>query len=1012
MAALPSADVVLRCLVDACTSLDLDTRKNSEQLITSHLAKPGFPSTLLHIFLDEDTPLVGRHAAGVMLKRVAKEHWGCRSHDDCGDAAPQPQLIDEESKRALREGLPRGLFLSERKLTTMAGVALGEIAVYDFPTAWPTLLTDLVGVLSVDRPPAVVAAVVKCLKIISDELSDDTLLPYCDSAIRCLVGVAAHANTSPEIRRYAFMAVSKVVEFCQSVTDKVNELPPSLQEALPGFIELCASLVGDDTRPILAAPACQFFNLMLYSYSSAVAHALPGVAGSICTTMLRLAASETTSEDNGYSSDGFVFGPTELLIHELTLLKNLLKCKRGRAAVGAKEPERLRQLHCLLLQCCRLTDDDIDTYTQHPGQYVLDETQLEEEGSVNSGRIAARAQAGEVADLLHSSQCYKANSVATLLQVCKEGIEATAQEWKRGEAALYLLVTAIQHPQHLKKVGFDSATVYDMTRRVMQSPNPFLQARCLAVLKSMVDLDEPSKSILGTVPEDILKSIAACACAAQSHIARTAAVKCFIVLSPFAASSKAAVPQVVESVRTVIARGTEDPHMRDGELLVAYIEDIGILCETHKGVEVSSLPHDLVRVWQCFSNNPYVVDAVSEAFGALAKNPSAEPSLHHVVTYLAGFLNTNRTSLHDGLISSSIFIIGRIVKHASPALLRLVVAQCFPVMAALTLMQHATPQIANCIRSIVARVSGAELLSVEVQTPAGQSNALLVALDVAQHTLSPEHNENALVMTGKLVLQLLDAAGQQLGMERVGTLLGLVTDRALAARTTTIFQEMLLPLAALACQHTADVVAFLERDSRLERLLQKWFDQQGEFMGSPAELQLLMAGMTHLCAGLAGAKTFRMKQASARGDGEVVKVTGEVAGFIGVARSYYAYVAKPSGGGLLTDWMDYGDDDDEDDGTDEEDEEQDAGDSEADRADTGIAADDGGYSASESSDGDGEFVADKQLIHRIAGEPDVLVERVQAYLRAKLATVGPASQPFFDKKEAKTLQEKLIDSPN
>ena len=77
-----------------------------------------------------------------LLKRHVKEHWTPEA------AKFREPLIEDAEKAAIRATLPAGLADANSKLRTAVGMAVAAIAKWDVPQAWPSLLPELVRVIS------------------------------------------------------------------------------------------------------------------------------------------------------------------------------------------------------------------------------------------------------------------------------------------------------------------------------------------------------------------------------------------------------------------------------------------------------------------------------------------------------------------------------------------------------------------------------------------------------------------------------------------------------------------------------------------------------------------------------------------------------------------------------------------------------------------------------------------------------------------------------------------------
>eukprot|EP01061_Rhynchopus_euleeides_P017046 TRINITY_DN2840_c0_g3_i1.p1 TRINITY_DN2840_c0_g3~~TRINITY_DN2840_c0_g3_i1.p1 ORF type:complete len:997 (+),score=371.45 TRINITY_DN2840_c0_g3_i1:96-3086(+) len=987
---------VLQCLVHASTSLVAQERKSSEDLLRAHLSNEGFPKVLMDIYLAGAHP-AARQLAGVLIKSITKSHWS----EEEGKA-----IISDADKQALRDGLPKALFLEDSKLSTMAGVALGGIANHDFPEEWPTLVSDLVGVLAVERPPSVVAAVVKALRIIAEDLSEVTVHHYSDAAAACLCRIVADQGTAQSVRHNSLLALSDLIQESRVYIRKEGALSKNLRNSVTQIIPGLIGLLSDHSRSLLSCTSACFFTLLFATYPNWAKGTVPSLLPVLCTSLAALSEKSPEHVEEGYTSEGDAFGQYDVMLKQLHLLERIMHTKnvsdQVEKVLGLQNPERVAEVFKLLLKCSRLSDDDIEEYEAQPGGYLGEEDAAEEMRLSSSLRDISCA----VAENIHKKT---KGGVSVLLTLCRQALESSQQDWKGAEAGLFLLDSAFASPALLKSSGFSHEMVEGIARGVLQCNQPYLVARCLQVMtKSFKALKTK------TLPQDIIEMIATFSRGGTSHVVRLVSLRCFI-FAHHLGGDKSHVEAVVAATRQALASSRGDPKMT-GDTLESYILDLSILVGQHPDVEVATLPFDAIQLWQAHHTNPFVVDSITTLFRELSGNPSAEPSIRQVIPFMMAALRSG--SLPDDMVSSAVVIIGHICKKAGPDLLRLLVAESFPVLGALTMAQNATQAIAFCIRNMVTRVGGQALSSIEVASPTGGPpiSALSLAMDVAQATLNPEFREVTLTQTGKFVLQLIDAAGPQLGMSRLGSLLGQVVDRVILAQSAVVCQELLLPVAALAVTRTDDVGNFLLQPQqeggapRLQLLLQQWLTMQPDFYTSTGELHLLLAGLTSLVAKAEGLGFPLRVDAPHAKKGGSVPIDIRLGGYVAVARSYAAAVNSREEGretDLMSALYDF-DSDDDDDEEDEECEEDDEGED----IEEGGEGDEAGGAAGSSDDDDSDcteadFKMNNAILESIYGTQEGVRGKVKQYLQERMADLAPKSLPYITERDKRTLVQNL-----
>ena len=107
----------------------------------------GYCSTLAQILASEQLDPDMRQLAGLVLRLFVQQHWSGDGH----------VAVSDDERAAVRSVVPHVLGEARSKLRTTAGLVIAAMFKYDWPTRWPTLLSDLVRV-SYAPPPRTRAA--------------------------------------------------------------------------------------------------------------------------------------------------------------------------------------------------------------------------------------------------------------------------------------------------------------------------------------------------------------------------------------------------------------------------------------------------------------------------------------------------------------------------------------------------------------------------------------------------------------------------------------------------------------------------------------------------------------------------------------------------------------------------------------------------------------------------------------------------------------------------------------
>jgi len=96
----------------------------------------GYCSTLAQILASEQLDPDMRQLAGLVLRLFVQQHWSGDGH----------VAVSDDERAAVRSVVPHVLGEARSKLRTTAGLVIAAMFKYDWPTRWPTLLSDLVRV--------------------------------------------------------------------------------------------------------------------------------------------------------------------------------------------------------------------------------------------------------------------------------------------------------------------------------------------------------------------------------------------------------------------------------------------------------------------------------------------------------------------------------------------------------------------------------------------------------------------------------------------------------------------------------------------------------------------------------------------------------------------------------------------------------------------------------------------------------------------------------------------------
>ena len=262
---------------------DASVRHAAEQALQTAATVPGFATALMSLTLAEGAggpPPHLRQSAAVLLRQFAKQCWepatatgggggaaaGAAGGGGGGLGAGGGGGCTEEEKAAVRETLPRGLMLAESKLQSATAATIGEIARFDWPERWGSLLPALVALLEPGQPAHYARGAILCVRVLLEGyLSTDmlphllpTLLPQLHRVLAPATAGAQDFHFAPAVRAHAVAAFRELATtaamtyFNQgaAAADAPGSVAAVLRGQLPQWVQLLAATVP----PLPAAP--------------------------------------------------------------------------------------------------------------------------------------------------------------------------------------------------------------------------------------------------------------------------------------------------------------------------------------------------------------------------------------------------------------------------------------------------------------------------------------------------------------------------------------------------------------------------------------------------------------------------------------------------------------------------------------------------------------------------------------------------------------------------------------
>ncbi|KAJ3364996.1 hypothetical protein GGF32_000654 [Allomyces javanicus] len=136
-----SMDDVVALVTHLC-SQDADELKRAEKLLKSVETTAGFHAALQDVYFRVDLPTQVRWMAARTLRAGIERMW----------RRPTKQAFGADEKAQIRSRALNMLTESDRMLLAQVGAIISKIARLDFPSDWPTVLTDLFALVQSEDP--------------------------------------------------------------------------------------------------------------------------------------------------------------------------------------------------------------------------------------------------------------------------------------------------------------------------------------------------------------------------------------------------------------------------------------------------------------------------------------------------------------------------------------------------------------------------------------------------------------------------------------------------------------------------------------------------------------------------------------------------------------------------------------------------------------------------------------------------------------------------------------------
>ncbi|ELR21483.1 Importin beta domain containing protein [Acanthamoeba castellanii str. Neff] len=875
-------ELMFKCL-SALLLPDQSIRQAAEQQLNELSSQSGFGVTLARLSLSSGCPLPIRQLAGVVLKGYINAHW-----DSADVKFVEPQTTPQD-KAAIRAILPQGLADPESKIRTASAMAIASIAHWDWPGEWPNLIEELSNVPTFTHVPRV-----KCLDMNNAQLMD--------GAIKCLEMFASGDNLSDEhlprlipllfphllrifssdyperIRARAgsiFYSCLEWLSVIKSVhAESTEAFRPFLPQWTAHFAEiLAAPLTSPDADYGLKIVVLQILTILVMRFPKQLGPFLNGIVPQVWNSLVSALAiyEEFVVEGDGIEAAQDEEGEMRGLEMLIMLLLDFVQCLLSKKAFAQVFATSLPSLCALLISYMQITQNQLETWTDDPNEYVADED--------DEIRFNARASCTHLLREI-AQQFGQAATQAIALGVGKRLQESVKQQqsgnrswWKLREASVLAVGSTaevlINAPQGFDHHQFMAAILQP---DLQTTASPFLRGRalwCASQFSHAVAADKSLPFIQAAVAslqsqQDPLP-VKICACRALASYCPKLEDKGVIGQM---------VPPTVQGLAVLLGQTSEETLHLTLETLLVVLSTAGEAVRPF----VEGLTQQLIRVWGQCINDPLITADIQDCLRVLAKIPDCAAMLKAaLLPYLIQLISPAPEGKDEVIYGAREVS----VRHAGPASVQLLtmlvhatpdmqpsdplLTKAFPVLVQ-QLITTADNSLLNegcaCLSAYVSRAPGLLL-----QWNDGRSNGIGYILQFVGRLLQPSTSDMAALYVGPLVtkiiskfktvkaFQLMDLhtdphlqLGGQLGAGTLTDMLKAVLARLQTQCMPSLAQSLVLIFARLMMggivpgigspAQTKEIRDFLssiqvaENTTALTFVFQTWAKQQDDFHGT------------------------------------------------------------------------------------------------------------------------------------------------------------------------------------
>jgi hypothetical protein len=509
-------DQLLGLLADTLSSAAAP-RKQAEEQLKQATVQPAFPGSLAAIACHGDVAVEIRQSALLSLRTFVEKNWS--GHDENGPTI----MIEEGVKEQLRTSMLELATSQEadRKVTVAASYVVSKIANVDFPESWPTLLPNLLALISNGGDGQIRGAIKVLSDLVEDSLSEDQFFAVARDITSVAYSVAANEDRQASLRAKSVSIFRSTFDIMDMVKDEHGQEVKGYAEEViaawsPFFMELLQHMLpprpedgeedanaGAHSWKGMITLKLQVVKTLMKIRTVFAQILLPQVPALFTATWEELSYLQETYRDMYIAgeeqarcedADGLPYSLDFLVLEELDFFSACLKAPPVR-----EELERQLQSNSSvaatpwIMDVMKLAVGYAQIGQEEEGLWDFEVSlYLAEETSVTAN-YTARTACGDL--LVKLGEWLNHGALEGLLSYTQSIFASDATTWRMKEAALYLLTQLTTDFLDLtKEISPQIASAFlQLIEYAINSPEPFLRARGFLVAALLVQF----------VPDDV-----------------------------------------------------------------------------------------------------------------------------------------------------------------------------------------------------------------------------------------------------------------------------------------------------------------------------------------------------------------------------------------------------------------------------------------------------------------------------------------------------------------------------